>query len=125
MDSETKNTQCPYVSKGPDWRNTIHKFVTVAVVEHKLKPHDIAVYLALYADVKRNGTISIGCRELMKRSGISDYRSFKKARDKLTQLDIISIVKNGSCSKENTTYKVKLLGKPVKKERDIETETSK
>ena len=125
MDSETKNTQYPDVRKGPDWRNTIFQFTENAVKKFKLKSQEIAIFCALFACAKNRGRgygiATIDSRELMARSGISDYRAFKKARDKLAHLNIVEIVKKGNLNNGKSKYSIKLLGKPTKKGGNIET----
>lgn len=106
------------VKKAPDWRNTLYQFHEVAVEKHGFRSQEIAIYTALLSKVKKSGFIKMGNNELMRLAGIANWRTFNKARDRLIETKVISIIDKGVAKLKYTTYKVTLIGKPKPKKQN-------
>lgn len=111
MDSEKRAKKR---ENSPDWRNTLYQFHTVAVPKFALTSQEIAVFTSLLSAVKSNGRTQRSNADLMQASGIGNERTFIKARNRLVEVGILSVVERGVAKRKNTTYKVKLIGAPKK-----------
>ena len=101
-------------SKKPDWRHTLYQFHHQAVEKYGLRPPEIAVYTAMLSLAKPNGTATVGHLELQKLTGIKHVQTLKKARDKLIEVGIITITKQGNSIKGCTIYSIRLMGTPTR-----------
>lgn len=99
-------------SKKPDWRHSLYQFHHQAVEKYKLRPAEIAVYTAMLSLAKSNGTVTVGHQQLLSMTGIKHVLTMKKARDRLIEVGIIQIAKQGNSVKGCTVYKIKLMSTP-------------
>lgn len=77
-----------------------------------LSTQEIAIFTSLLSKVKANGRTQRSNADLMKASGIGNERTFIKARNRLVEVGILTVIEKGVAKRKNTTYKVKLIGKP-------------
>ena len=96
----------------PDWRHSLFIFHTKTVEKYQLRPPEIAVFTALFSLVKKNGRVEVGHKQLMAMTGIKHLLTFKKARDRLIEKNILTILKQGNSIKGCTVYKLRLLTTP-------------
>ena len=92
--------KCPKSSR---WSN-LNGFVDVTLQE--LTGAEVKVWLILFRDTKRDGTVRTGQADIAMRAGLS-VRMVKKALRKLIERSIVRVLKRGRLNVGPSVYKVR------------------
>ena len=93
----------PKRPKSSRWSN-LNGFVDVTLQE--LTGAEVKVWLILFRDTKRDGTVRTGQSDIATRAGLS-VRMVKKALRKLIERSIVRVLKRGRLNVGPSVYKVR------------------
>ena len=93
----------PKRPKSSRWSN-LNGFVDVTLRE--LTGAEVKVWLILFRDTKRDGTVRTGQSDIATRAGLS-VRMVKKALRKLIERSIVRVLKRGRLNVGPSVYKVR------------------